>query len=315
MNVLRPYWTLAKREVWEHRSFWIVPIVIGCLAILGTLYGSGALIVAAHQGVVSINGDISMTGMDRVQAVRAFIFGSAGLFNTVMLFMVSFYLMDSLYADRKDRSILFWKSLPLSDSKMVLSKLSTGMATAPALMLLIVIIAEIIIGILFVIAAGIAGINLLSVALQPGTIVLSWITLAFALIVQAIWLLPFYGWFLLCSAWAKKLVLAWTVLIPLGLMAVEGIVFRTSYIAHAIFGHIGRMFTMLMSGRYSINNVSIGPSIGINNGHEHLAGHSALMTLGSVGHMFALPEMWIGVGIGIIFVLGAIWLRRNRSEI
>ncbi|MGH8398497.1 MAG: hypothetical protein ACRETA_09680 [Gammaproteobacteria bacterium] len=315
MNALRPYWILAKREVWEHRSFWIVPIVIGCLGILGALYGSGALIVATHQGLISINDSVNMTSTDRVQAVRAFIFGSAGLFNTVMLFMVSFYLMDSLYADRKDRSILFWKSLPLSNSKLVLSKLFTGMVTAPALMLLIVIIAEIIIGILFIIAAGIAGINLLSVALQPGTIILAWITLAFALIVQAIWLLPFYGWFLLCSAWSKKLVLAWTVLIPLVFMAMEGIVFRTSYIAHAVFGHIVKMFTLLMSGHYSINNVSIGPSIGVNSGHEHMVGNSALMTLGSAGHMFALPEMWIGVGIGIIFILGAIWLRRNRSEI
>ncbi|MGH8306775.1 MAG: hypothetical protein ACRER0_00725 [Gammaproteobacteria bacterium] len=315
MNAMTPYWILVKREIWEHRSFWIVPIVIGCLAILGTLYGSGALIVAAHQGMVSINGNISMTLVDRVRAARAFILGSAGIFNVAMLLMVWFYLMDSLYADRKDRSILFWKSLPLSDSRLVLSKLFTGMVTAPALMLLIVIIAEIIIGILFVIAAGIAGINLLSVALQPGTIILAWITLAFALIVQSIWLLPFYGWFLLCSAWAKKLVLAWAVLIPLGFMAAEGIIFHTGYIAHAIFGHIGRMFTMLMSGRYSINNVSIGPSIDINNGHEPLTSASALMTLGSVGRIFALPEMWIGVGIGIIFILGAIWLRHNRSEI
>ncbi|MGH8379068.1 MAG: hypothetical protein ACRER7_08930, partial [Gammaproteobacteria bacterium] len=292
--------------------FWIVPIVIGCLAILGTLYGGGALIVAAHQGMINIQSNL--LGPDRAEAARAFVIGSAGIFNVAMLLMVWFYLMDSLYGDRKDRSILFWKSLPLSDSKLVLSKLFTGMVTAPALMLLIVIIAEIIIGILFVIAAGIAGVNLLSVALQPGTIILAWITLAFALIVQSIWLLPFYGWFLLCSAWAKKLVLAWTVLIPLGFIAAEGIVFRTHYIAHAIFGHIGRMFTMLMSGRYSIDNVSIGSSIGINE-HAHFADHGTLMTLGSVGRMFALPEMWIGVGIGIIFVLGAIWLRRNRSEI
>ena len=102
--------------------------------------------------------------------------------------------MDSLHADRKDRSILFWRSLPLSDATTVLSKLFTGMVTAPALMLAAVIVTEIITGILFIIALSLAGVNILPLVFQPGTIVLAWITLAFALIVQSLWLLPFYGW-------------------------------------------------------------------------------------------------------------------------
>ena len=128
MNTMRAYFALAKREIWEHKSLWIVPAVIGGLGIVFALYGFGALLLAAHQGMININGDI--TGVNSVEGVRAFIFGSAAFFNTVMLFMVWFYLMDTLHADRKDRSVLFWKSLPLSDTTTVLSKLFTEIGRA-----------------------------------------------------------------------------------------------------------------------------------------------------------------------------------------
>jgi len=314
-NAMRAYSALGRREIWEHKSFWIVPAVIGCLGILFTLYGSGALLGAAHQGMININGDINITGVDHIQVVRAFIFGSAAFFNTVMLFMVWFYLMDSLYADRKDRSVLFWKSMPVSDTSTVLSKLFTGMVTAPALMLAAVIVTEIITGILFIIALSFAGVDILPLVFQPGTIIVAWFTLAFALIVQSLWLLPFFGWFLLCSAWARKLVLAWAVLIPLGAMLVERLFIGTHYLSNAIFSHLAKLFTLVMSGHYSVNGVSIGPGIVIDGKPDTFASHGALMTLGSLARVFAQPEMWIGIAIGAIFVFGAIWLRRNRSEI
>jgi ABC-2 type transport system permease protein len=314
-NTLRAYSALGKREIWEHKSFWIVPAVIGCLAILFALYGGGALLITAHQNMININNHLDFTYVDRGQVVRAFIIGSASLFNTVMLFMVWFYLMDSLYADRKDRSVLFWKSMPISDTSTVLSKLFTGMVTAPALMLAAVIATEILVGILAIILFSLLGVNLLPLAFQPGTIILAWITLAFALIVQSLWLLPFFGWFLLCSAWARKLVLAWAVLIPLGAMLVERLFIGTHYLTKAIFGHLAKLFTMVMSGHYTVNGVTIGSGIEFGGKSEVAANHSPLMTFGSLMYVFVQPEMWIGIAIGAIFVFGAIWLRRNRSEI
>lgn len=310
MNVVRPYWLMVKREVWEHRSFWIVPVVIGCLAIVGTVYGAGALFVAARHGMVNLEGHIFDS--NHIDALRMFIIGSAGLFNIAMVLMVSFYLMDCLYADRKDRSILFWRSMPLSDTSAVLFKLFTAMVTAPALMLVVVVMTEIIVGVVFVTALGLMGVNLLALAFQPGVLLISWITLAFGLVVQSLWLMPFYGWFLLCSAWSKKLPLAWTVLIPLGAIAAEGVMLHTHYLATAIFGHIGKLFTLFMSSHYSVNGVTVGT--GIDFGGKP-AIHGGLMTLGSLAHVVVLPEMWIGVVVGTIFFIGAVWLRRNHSEI
>ena len=317
-NTIRAYSALVKREIWEHKSFWIVPVVIGCLRYCCTLYGCGALLVTAHQGMININSHIISPRLDRRCHGRACIYlrQCGVIFNIVMLFMVWFYLMDSLYADRKDRSVLFWKSLPLSDTSTVLSKLFTGMVTAPALMLAAVIVNRdhhwhpVYHRCVFF-----SGVNLLPLAFQPGTIILAWITLAFALIVQSLWLIPFFGWFLLCSAWAKKLVLAWAVLIPLGAMIVERLFIGTHYLSNAIFGHIAKLFTMVMSGHYTVNGVTIGSGIEIGDKSDVLASHSPLMTIGSLAHVFAQPEMWIGIAIGAIFVFGAIWLRRNRSEI
>lgn len=311
MNARRPYWILAKREVWEHKALWIVPLVIACITVLISLYGGVALIVAAHSGTVTINqGGFNVS--DARGGLHVAMLATAGLFNVVMLFMVWFYLMDSLHADRKDRSVLFWRSMPVSDTATVLSKVFTGMLTAPAFTFVLVVIAEIIAGIIFVIAAGIAGVNLLHDAFYPGTVILTWIVLAFALIQQSLWLLPYWGWFLLCSAWSKKysLILAWAILVPGVAMLLELIVARTHYLADGIIGHFGR--GLLLFGAVESN----GHHIGIVSG-AHMFGNpgNAFVTFGSVAHMFITPEMWIGVGIGIIFTLGAIWLRHNRSEI
>lgn len=315
MNALMPYWVLVKREVWEHKSLWIVQLVLLCLAILGALWGGGALLVASHHGLLSIPDIQSVTIQNRAALVHDLVIGSAVGANIFMLFVVWFYLMDCLYADRRDRSVFFWRSLPVSDTRMVLAKLFTGMVTAPAIMLAQVIVAEIITGIIFTIAAAFLGVNLLGILFLPGTIIVAWITLAFALLVQSLWFLPFFGWFLLCSAWAKKLPLAWTVLIPLGAMLLEVITFRTGYVARAIFGHIGRWFGAFFDGgSFGDNHFDFTP--GVHLPSDQFMGHGpTLVTFDSVASYLARPEMWIGVGIGVIFILGAIWLRRRRSEI
>lgn len=314
-NTLRAYSALVKREIWEHRSYWIVPVVVGCLLIFCVLIVFGVLPAHMHHGVINITSDTATAGVDAAMDVRIFIFLWAIVFDIVMLFMVWFYLMDSLYADRKDRSVLFWKSMPVSDTSTVLSKLFTGMVTAPALMLTAVIATEIVIGILLICVFALKGVNLLPLAFQPGTIVLAWITLAFALIVQSLWLVPFFGWFLLCSAWAKKLVLGWVVLIPVGAMIVEYLFIGTHYLFSAIIGHPIRLVRDVIADAYLSNGGSIGSGMMIGDKSDAGSTHAVLMSLSSLARIFAQPELWIGIAIGAIFIFGAIWLRRNRSEI
>ena len=99
---------LLRRELWENRAITAVPAVIGGLLLL--------VAILSVVGVASIHvGDMPF---DVMEAARRLDAESAGpllqigfmtigvTFNTVMIFVIAFYLLDSLYADRKDRSVL-----------------------------------------------------------------------------------------------------------------------------------------------------------------------------------------------------------------
>lgn len=304
-TVLKPYIALGKRELWEHRSFWIVQLVVVGISILLTLFAAGALIYGHYNGYLDTIEYTSRLGEHGAEVFRAFIIASATPFNIALVALVCFYLIDTLNADRRDRSVLFWRSLPVSDSATVLSKLFTAMVSAPAIMLALFIGFQLINGLIMGIANLAIGVNPF-VMFHPLAALLAFLTLAWALIAQSLWLLPFYGWFMLCSAWAKRNVWGWVILIPLGIIILEGIVLRTSRFAGLIGHHIiGLVGVMVGKQGFAVNDVpdSTMPS--------HV-GH--LMTLESVSWFMLQPEMWIGVIIGAIFVAGAIWLRRHRFE-
>ncbi|MGH8371964.1 MAG: hypothetical protein ACRETO_04445 [Gammaproteobacteria bacterium] len=304
-TVLKPYIALGKRELWEHRSFWIVQLVVVGISILLTLFAAGALIYGHYNGYLDTIEYTSRLGEHGAEVFRAFIIASATPFNIALVALVCFYLIDTLNADRRDRSVLFWRSLPVSDSATVLSKLFTAMVSAPAIMLALFIGFQLINGLIMGIANLAIGVNPF-VMFHPLAALLAFLTLAWALIAQSLWLLPFYGWFMLCSAWAKRNVWGWVILIPLGIIILEGIVLRTSRFAGLIGHHIiGLVGVMVGKQGFAVHDVpdSTMPS--------HV-GH--LMTLESVSWFMLQPEMWIGVIIGAIFVAGAIWLRRHRFE-
>lgn len=301
MKSLKYHAALTRRELWEHRSLWLVPAIIAGIMLLIVLWGAAALIWAGANGVV-----ITHQGDNRPGGISDAVIGAAVPFNVALVLLVLFYLLDALYADRRDRSVLFWRSLPVSDTATVLSKLFTAMAVAPAIAFAAILAYEIVGGL--VIGAGglIAGINLFAELFRPGEILLAWLTLALAFLVQSLWLAPYYGWCLLCSAWAKKLPLAWAVLVPLGAMALEGIALHTHYLADGIFGHFVRWFGLLR-GRE-------GYLTGALESGRAFAPHGVLMSFATVAGYLLRPELWIGVIIGAVFVAGAVWLRRNRSE-
>src|SRR5206468_10746510 len=62
----------------------------------------------------------------RYELAGALIMGTA-------LIVGIFYCLDALYGERRDRSILFWKSLPVSDVMAVLSKLAIPIVILPLL--------------------------------------------------------------------------------------------------------------------------------------------------------------------------------------
>src|ERR1700738_690126 len=109
---------LVRREFWENRAIWMIPAVISGVMILIALFGRIELMSISHVPTRAVGG--------------GFLLGVGATFFVVLSIYSTWYLLDCLYADRKDRSVLFWKSLPISDAKTVMSKLALALIVIPA---------------------------------------------------------------------------------------------------------------------------------------------------------------------------------------
>jgi ABC-2 type transport system permease protein len=131
MNTMK--W-LVKREFWEHKGgfFW-APAVVSGIATLFALAGSiiGGVLISKHRDEIQYHGNVAEHAQQLGGMGDGMLMGGIILMSVVLGFVLFFYLLGSLYDDRRDRSILFWKSMPLSDSQMVLSKLACALLLAP----------------------------------------------------------------------------------------------------------------------------------------------------------------------------------------
>jgi len=210
---------LLRREFWENKgAFRTTPLVIGGIYIVFLLM---AIFTTAH-----IDNDLYtfkeavhvMAGRPeefRSMVIYQSLLGSSVFFTVVMSFVVFFYLLGSLFDDRKDRSILFWKSLPASDTLTVASKLLAAMFVIPAFFLIITIITHIIMAIIgSLMVLGVDG-NPWDLFLSVSNPVKAWGMIAASYFAQSIWALPLYGWLMLVSAFAPRVPLLFATLPPL----------------------------------------------------------------------------------------------------
>ena len=310
--------TLIRREFWENRSLWIVPgVVIAILTVL-SLYMLVAVLVGHSQTVntVDMNGmhfqldnlpDFSQAAPEQVVLfVRTATFFLGLTFSSIMKIVLFFYLLDSLYADRRDRSILFWRSMPVSDTRTVLSKLATALFTFTGITLVAAIALELILLVFMLIMGSVLGVHPWSILLYPWTFVQSWLLLLYGLVVQAIWFLPYFGWVMLASSWAKKTPFLWAVLVPLGLMGAEGWVFHSANFARLVTRHSLDWLPLAFN---------FDPAKAMGKTFDYSYEGMSLVGFDNLGRLLANPELWIGTAIAAVFIYAAIWLRGNRSEI
>ncbi len=292
---------LIRREVWEHKAIWVAPaIVIGCLVLL-------ALTGNVHLGPIGDDGELSVLhGMAPEMQARLLVIVYAGL--ALVVFMVMgivafFYSIDSLYADRRDRSVLFWKSLPLSDVETVLSKFAVAIVVIPLVALAASLVAQL------VIAAG--GSVRLSMAGAPGAMMwepralFGGFAVAFLWCVTAIlWYSPIVGYLMLASAWAPRGPFLWAVLPPVGLWILERVVVGSE--------HVGDFITDRLFGLYRLLGRESGGEVNLPNGDLDRIGNVDLV--GSLREFYASPDLWLGVLAATLLLAAAIWVRRYRDE-
>jgi ABC-2 type transport system permease protein len=220
MNTMK--W-LLRREFWEHKGgfFW-TPLVVGSIITIGTLVSAGTGLALKSQHGMNINGQqvTNLSGVIKpeqheqiINAVsQGYIAASAPLF-MVMAFVIFFFCLGTLFDERKDRSVLFWKSLPVSDGETVLSKLAMALVAAPIITLAFSIVTSFLVLLVAVASAAMTGLNLAGVFAQPATY-LAPFKVAAVLPVYLVWALPTVGWLMMVSAWARTKVFLWAVGVP-----------------------------------------------------------------------------------------------------
>ena len=285
---MKTYSWLIRREIWEFRATWLIPAVVGGVLIIATLFG--------RIDMSAFDSQLASVNMGTV-----FLLGLGVLFYAVMSIYSSWYLMDCLYNDRRDRSILFWKSLPVSDTQTVLSKLFMGLLIIP----LVFMVASDLTSLLMAFVLSIRSHATLGGALwHPGIWFQVQVLWLYVIVTTAIWYLPVAGWLMIVSAWAKRAVMLWTLLPPLVLYLIEKWFLNT----HVVQNVIGRRLVGYAAVAYHGNEKWI---------NENLSDTSPAVSVWrfiNPAGFFSDLAVWIGLAVGIAMIVCAIQLRMRRSE-
>lgn len=320
-STLSTFVALLRREYWEHRGglwsaqVWTAAVLLG-LVVLSMLVGE-----AFRMNLVG-NVDVRTLGMLALkelgpaemaqfrQGLEIGLWGLGLINQMVLYFVVLFYCINTLYEERKDRSILFWKSLPATDTMTVLSKLATAVLVAPFLAIIATMLLHVGFLVLVSLYAALHGVNPLPFLWQPALLGKVWLQMLATVPVHMLWAIPGLAWLLLASSWSKRAPFVWALLIPCLAGVVYGFVETASRLSTPgswFWEHIvGRIFSSPGSMLFRPWNWREGP--GTDNPFAQAVSWDRMHAV------LVAPETWIGLVVGVILLAAAIWLRRFRDD-
>lgn len=285
------YWSV-RRELWENRAIYFAPLAAAGLALFGFLITCWRLPHAVRAAAA-----VALDPKKHEALMAPYVF-TAFAVQAVGIIVVIFYSLSALHVERRDRSILFWKSLPVSDLTTVLSKAAIPLLVMPVVVLASIFGAELVILALSTVIVMLNGIapqflwSRLSVGFMSAV-------LAVGVPYLALWCAPVWAWTLLVSAWAKRMTFLWAVLPPMAVIIVE----------RMALGKKGGFFTALFSRRLAggfIEAFSVG-------GKGKVPLHSWADF--DPARMFSNSGLWIGLAFAVAFLAAAVRLRRSREPI
>jgi len=285
--------TLIRRELWEHRALWIAPVAVAA-CVLTLIAIIGQFNVTNDTSPTFWPQDLEGLGIPRDKRQGVFAIGlwsvTAPLYLT-LLFVMWAYATDCLYAERRDRSILFWRSMPVSDAATVIAKLIVVTVIAPLIVWLVSLGATLIAG------------GIWSLRGWAHLFGLEWNTLTWArvqlvqllgIIEGTLWYAPIVGYLMLLSVWARRAVSLWALLPPILAGLLELSAFHTHYI-----------FAVIWYRLLWWSAATTGPHAA-----PASAAHSAAGPLAG----FYNVDLWLGLALAAAFVYGAIRIRRYRDD-
>ena len=291
-NQTRPFYWSVRRELWENRSLYIAPLIVAVVVIIGFMFS--AIGLPERRRAVLLLADPAQQ-----RAAIEMPYDMAAVMLMFAAFIVAvFYCLDALHGERRDRSILFWKSLPVSDLTTVLSKAFVALVVMPAITFAVIVVTQLVILLItsvVLIANGVSPMTTLNhVPLFQNALIL-----VYGLIALSLWHAPTYGWMLLISAWARRATFLWAVLPAVIIGIFERITFGTSY-----FGNFMKYRFMNWAGEAFA--FRIGPDK-----------HPVLDSLWQLtpGRYLSTPGLWLGLIIATICIAVAIRLRRYQGPV
>ena len=286
---IRPLYWSVWRELWENRSIYIAPLIVAAVQVIG--------FAISTIGLAERRRAVLLLDPAKQRAAIEMPYDLAAMMMIFTVFIVGvFYCLDALHGERRDRSILFWKSLPVSDLTTVLSKAIIPLAILPAVSFAIVVCVHLIMLLM-------SSVNLLMHGVSPATtwahfpVFQNWLVLLYGLVAIALWHAPIYGWLLLVSGWARRATFLWAVLPLLAIGILEKIAFNSSYfvsmLKHRLMGFAPHAFGFHGQGHPTIDSLSqLTPGT----------------YLGDAG-------LWLGLLFAAAFIAAAVRLRRYRGPI
>jgi ABC-2 type transport system permease protein len=281
---LEPYLWSLRREFWEYRSLYIAPIVVAIVFLFGYLISLARL---SHK-IRSVAVDPTII---RDHIVAPYNFAGLAMMGATLLVSI-YYCFDALHGERRDRSILFWKSLPVSDLTAVLAK-----ATIPIIILpLLTIVLTIAMHLVMLVMGG----SILSASAARGQfswsdlpLIQIWTMLLYHMVaIHGLWFAPFYAWMLLVSAWARRAPFLWGTLPPLLIALLEKVAFNTTHF-------VGLIGSIMAGGP---TDASFPPN---------LAGHS-LSHIHPGQYLFSV-NLWMALTVAAALLMAAARVRRYRG--
>jgi ABC-2 type transport system permease protein len=285
LSPTRPFYWAVRRELWENRSIYLAPLGVAAVFLFG--FAISTIHLPAKMR--------SLSALDPAQQQAAITMPYnliAGLMMATGLIVGVFYSLDALQGERRDRSILFWKSLPVSDVVTVLSKACIPIVILPLLAFAVTVATQWLMLLLSSLVLAGSRLSVAALWAQVSFFQTSLLLLYHLVTVHAIWHAPIYAWLLLVSAWARRAAFLWAALPVLAIMGLEKVVFHTSYFAELLGNRLGGgAEAMTMPGTLPMNPMT------------HLTPGNYLTSAG----------LWIGIALTAAFLAGAVRLRRYRG--
>jgi len=299
MPATRPLYWSVRRELWENRSIYVAPLVVAAVALFG--FAMSTIGMPHRRRAVLLLGEAKARAaiMQPYDVVAMILMATA-------LIVGFFYCLDALHGERRDRSILFWKSLPVSDRTTVFSKASIPMVVLPLIIFAVIVTTQIFMLVESSVALLMGGVN-------PATTFKyfnpfqDWLITLYGLIVIALWHAPIYAWLLMVSSWARRATVLWAILPWLAIGPLEMIMtgrskYFPAFMRYRLFGGIEKAFAFARHAPAQAGARQHAPTI------------DSLSQL-TPGTFLSTPGLWIGLLFAALFLAAAVRLRRNREPI